>query len=330
MLRLTLAGVLATATAIAVPAAAVQPAPAYAAQASTTAAAQLAAISCSTATGSSDFYDGPSASKVYDAKFSSAPAIAQLSTHTPQGAGTWFNWDGAGKHLLLVTSYRTGSRSLIIGINPSTGKTVGIVAIAASHVGGITVSNGWAFVSGTNSGSNGTIRKYRLSELRTAMKKAGTPYLKQVGSARVVYGSSFISSYGGYLWSGRFQEKTRGKMYQYKINANGSLTTINRAWEIPTKTQGLLVAKNHFIFSTSYGRSNRSNVYVVRRGQPDLDRARLKCFRAPSMSEGLTEFGGRAYLVFESGSHLYRSDSRTLNVIPRMHKTPLSALTSMV
>lgn len=326
MLRHTLAGLLATATAIAVPAA--QPAPAQAAAA---APAQLTAISCSTAaSGAGRFYDGPSASKIYDAKFSAAPMIAQLGTHTPQGAATWFNWDGPNKNLLLVTSYRTNARSLIIGINPGTGKTVGIVAIAASHVGGITVSNGWAFVQGGNSGSNGTIRKYRLSELRAAMKKAGTPYLKQVGTSRVVYGASFISSYGGYLWSGRFQETTRGKMYQYKINANGSLTTINRAWEVPTKTQGLLVAKDHFIFSTSYGRTNRSNLYVVRRGQPDLDRARLKCFRAPSMSEGMTELGGRAYLVFESGSHLYRSDSRTLNVIPRLHKTPLSALTSMV
>jgi glutamine cyclotransferase len=107
------------------------------------------------------------------------------------------------------------------------------------------------------------------------------------------------------------------------------LTTVNKAWEVPTKTQGLLVTGSHFVFSTSYGRDKRSNLYVVRRGQPDLDKAKLSCFRAPSMSEGITEYGGRAYLVFESGSHVYRSDPKTLNVISRLHKATISSLTSL-
>jgi hypothetical protein len=145
-----------------------------------------------------------------------------------------------------------------------------------------------------------------------------------------VYGASFLTSYGDSLWAGRFNDKGRDKMYQYKISSSGKLTTINKAWEVPTKTQGLLVTKTHFVFSTSYGRNKRSNLYVVRRGQPDLDKAKAKCFRAPSMSEGITEFGGRAYLVFESGSYLYRSDPKTLNVIPRLHKATISSLTKLV
>jgi len=292
-------------------------------------AAAQRTISCSTATSSKDFYDGPSASAKYDARFSNSASIPNLGTHTPQGVGTWWNWDGS-KDLLLVASYQNGANSLITGIDPTTNKTVGVVAIAGSHAGGITTSNGWAFVQGKDSGGSGTIRKYRLSTLKSALKKAGTPYVKQVGTARKVYAASFLTSYGGYLWSGKFNATGRGKMYQYKINSNGSLTTINRAWEIPTKTQGLLVTANHFIFSTSYGRDKRSNLYVVRRGQPDLDKAKLTCFRAPSMSEGITEYGGRVYLVFESGSYLYRSDQKTLNVITRLHKAPLSTLTSLV
>ncbi len=83
------------------------------------------------------------------------------------------------------------------------------------------------------------------------MKAAGTPLVKPVGNERKVYGASFLTSYGGYLWSGKFNNKGRDKMYQYKINSNGSLTTIKKAWEVPTKTQGLLVTGSHFIFSTS-------------------------------------------------------------------------------
>ena len=91
-----------------------------------------------------------------------------------------------------------------------------------------------------------------------------------------------------------------------------------------------MVTANHFIYSTSYGRGNRSNLYVVKRGQKDLDAAALSCFRAPSMTEGITEYNGTAYLVYESASHLYGSDPNTLNVIPRMHKASISSLTSLV
>lgn len=286
-----------------------------------------AAISCDTATtGGSTFYDGPSASKKYDARFSNSASIPNLSTYTPQGAGTWYNWDGSGKNLLLVAAYRGGADSEIYGIDPSTGSTVGVVAIAESHVGGITVSKGWAFVAGQGS----SIRKYRLTELRDALKAAGTPYLAQVGTARDVAGSSFIGSYGDSLFAGTFNDTGRGTMYEYKIADDGTLTTQSGAWEIPTKTQGLTVTANHFIYSTSYGRGNRSNIYVVKRGQKDLDAAALSCFRAPSMTEGITEYNGTAYLVYESGSYLYSGDPATLNVIPRMHKATISSLTSLV
>jgi hypothetical protein len=286
-----------------------------------------AAITCDTATtGGSTFYDGPSASKKYDARFSNTSiTVPELSTYTPQGAGTWYNWDGSGKNLLLVASYRDGADSHIYGLDPATGATVGVVAVAEAHVGGITTSKGWAFVTGTSN----TIRKYRLTELRDAMKAAGTPYLAQIGTARSVAGASFLTSYGDSVWSGSFNETGRGTMYEYKIADDGTLTTVAGAWEIPTKTQGLLVTATHFIYATSYGRGNRSNLYVVRRGQKDLDAATLSCFRSPSMAEGITEYNGTAYQVYESGSHLYSGDSATLNVISKLHKATVSSLTSL-
>jgi hypothetical protein len=288
--------------------------------------AAAAAITCDAATtGGSTFYDGPSASTKYDARFSNSAAVPGLGTHTPQGIGTWHNWDGSGKDLLLVGSYRDGENSHISGIDPATGSTVGVVAIAESHAGGITTAKGWAFVAGQSD----SIRKYRLTDLRDALKAAGTPYLAQVGTARNVAGASFLNSYGDSLWSGSFNETGRGTMYEYKIAADGTLTTVPGAWEVPTKTQGVMVTSTHFIYSTSYGRDNRSNLYVVRRGQPNLDAADLSCFRAPSMSEGITEYNGTAYLVYESGSYLYKSDPDTLNVISKLHKAPVSSLTSL-
>jgi hypothetical protein len=78
-----------------------------------------------------------------------------------------------------------------------------------------------------------------------------------------------------------------------------------------------------------YPAAVRRHRAALRRGQPDLDKAKLSCFRAPSMSEGITEYGGRVYVGFGSGSHLYRSDPKTLNVITRLHKASVSSLTSL-
>jgi hypothetical protein len=49
-----------------------------------------------------------------------------------------------------------------------------------------------------------------------------------------------------------------------------------------------------------------------------------------STRPGLTEYGGRAYLVCESGSYKYRSDPKTKNVITRLHKASISSLTGLV
>jgi hypothetical protein len=318
---LGLAGVLATGTAITV--AVMEPASAQAA--TTSAVTATRAISCDTKAGGKHFYDGPSASKKYDSRFSNSAALPRLGSYIPQGIGTWWNWSGK-KNLLLVTMYHPGQQSIIVGIDPATNKVVGDVKIAETHGGGITTAYGWAFVQGSTNG----IRKYKLSTLAAAMKKPGTPFVAAVGSERKVYGASFLTSYGSSLWAGRFNKSGRDKMYEYKIRSNGSLVTVKRAWEVPTKTQGLLVTKGHFIFSTSLGRDKLSNLYVVKRGQPDLDKAKLTCFRAPSMSEGLTEYGGRAYLVFESGAYKYRSDPKTKNVITRLHQAKLSSLTGLV
>ncbi len=269
------------------------------------------------------FYHGDSASYAYDRRFGGGPGIPGLSTHTPQGVAAWFHWSGPNQNLLVVTAYQDGQRAHLIGINPANGREVGTVAVAPSHVGGIAITMGWAFVQGDGN----VIRKYRLSQLKKKMTAPGTPYLKQVGKARKVYGADFISSYGDNLYAGRFSKDGREKMYRYKVAADGSLATQAGAYEVPKKTQGLLVTANRFIYSTSYGNDNRSNIYVVNGGARTISPSTAKCFRAPSMTEGITEYGGKAYLVYESGAAQYVAKNPR-NVIPGMHTAPIGKLTS--
>jgi hypothetical protein len=288
-----------------------------------------AKITCnSTSHGGGAWYQGKTASNVYDTTFSAGPPVPGLRDYVPQAVATWHNWDAAGHDLLVVSSYRDGGgKARLFGINPATGKHVGTVAIAPTHAGGITITKGWAFVQGQDSGPKHYVRKYELSQLRGKMKATGTPYLKQIGKARQVYGSAFLASFGDNLYAGRFNDKGRDKMYRYTVSDTGALTTQKGTYEVPTKTQGLLVTNDHFIYNTSYGNDNRSTIYVVAGGARDIDVPSTKCFRAPSMAEGITEDGGIAYLVYESGAQKYIKKAPR-NIIPNLHKAKVSAIVS--
>ncbi|RRO13728.1 hypothetical protein EIL87_22340 [Saccharopolyspora rhizosphaerae] len=289
-------------------------------------AAERAALSCDDDSSGQEasFYDGLSAGYTYDEKFSAGPGIPGLPEHTPQGLAGWNDWDGSGNDLLLVTAYgKDGNNAKIYGVDPKSGKTVGDVEIAETHASGIGISRGWAFVTGRNTADgNYSIRKYELSKLADALKAEGSPYLKQTGTAREVYGASFLAGDGNTLYAGKYSRDGREKMYAYSVAANGDLTT-GKSYEIPKGTQGLMVTGDKFVYSTSLSRDVRSNLYVIDKGATDIDIPSTRCFRSPSMSEGIDDVGGTAYVLYESGSYQY-PDAR--NVIQDMHKAPLSGL----
>lgn len=282
-----------------------------------------AAISCSTAASSGDgpFYSGPDASTAYDKAFSQSFALPDEKTHVPQGVAAWRNWDGKGHNIFLVISYHTGQHARIYGITPA-GSLVGTMEIADTHAGGIAVVGNWVYVENTST----SIRKYRTSDIRLGLNhRRGYLYVKSTGTPRKVYGASFMTASGSYLFSGKFNDSARDKMYAYKVNSDGSLTTQSGGYQVPMKTQGVAVLSDRFIFSTSYGRGNRGNIYVVKRGYSSLDSAKLRCFRSPSMNEGMTVYGNYVYVVFEGGSYEYSSGA--LNPIAHAHKGLLSKLT---
>jgi hypothetical protein len=283
------------------------------------------AISCYQRVGDGrDFYPGPKSSNVYDTRFYNGPEVspAVLSTHVPQGLATWKNYYQNGDDLLVYTAYNAadpnGRNAYVQGINPRTGLRTAIAQIAGAHVGGITVAGNWVYISGRGAGDgHHTVRKYRTSALRAGLE-GRDDYVTQVGAARHVHGASFLSDYKGMLFAGRFNANGRETMYRYRINPRtGSLTTLAGAIEVPMKTQGLVVTKGKYIFSTSHGRDNRSNIYVTGKGRADLDDASPWCVRAPSMSEGATILDGRVYVLYEGGAAKYRSTAR--NPIKRLH-----------
>lgn len=288
------------------------------------AAPALAATSCADTPGS-DFYPGPSASAVYDETFAQGPAIPDLPTYTPQGLTTWRDWDGAGHDLLVLGTYLKGHRSRLYGIDPASGARVGSVYIAEAHAGGVAIAGSWLFVQSVQGNSNGAVRRYRLSDLRAKMSADRTPYLSAAGS-QGVYSAEFMGSYGGYIWSGHYRSTGPDKMYQYKVGSDGKLSVVGSSWKVPPKTQGVLVTADRFVFSSSEGTTGAGKLRVTTKTH-DYTTAAGRCFRSPSMSEGITSWDGKAYLAFEGASQLYASAAR--NPVANLHKASVATLSAL-
>lgn len=293
-----------------------------------------------------DNYDGKSASYMYDERFRSGPDLrySELTQFTPQGLTYWKDWDGKAD-LLLATAYDTGTRhAIIVGLDPARNDksaTIGVVQVESDHAGGIALHGDWLFVS---DGPH-TIRTFKKSVLQKAMRESqdsGTEKTPKIAPARVtkdLYGTSFLTTDSGdnKLYAGLFNDKRRDWMYRYTIAGDGSLSLDRKEdgnglkWEVPANTQGVTVAGKRFVFSSSHGRTKRSNVWVTNRAETNLDKASVRCFRAPSMAEGFATDGANAYLLFESGSYEYNGHNggRARNVIDGVHRAKLGDLTAI-
>lgn len=318
---------------------------------------QSESFRCADDTGSSPFYAGASASRTYDATFALGHELPQalLDGYVPQGLGTWAGWGGAGTDLLLQTAYNdTTHRAVVVGMVPGGGTTAmpllvrpGRKGYVDAHVGGVAVAGRWMFVAGPTVRGLPTILRFGLRAVRKALAtgaplQAGAELRIDVGTPG--FAASFLAAEGSRIWAGTFDEDSRNRMYALQVGPKGGLARVGGPgnWrQVPKKAQGLAVTPTHFIFSTSHGSKNRSNVYVVRRGHKLLDRAYpqdLVCFAAPSMSEGVALSGGQAFLTFESGSYKYRTDpcdkpvlegDCTRNIITHLHRAPLARLLGM-
>jgi hypothetical protein len=247
--------------------------------------------------------------------------------YVPQGLAAWKDYYGPGKDLLVFTAHsegdETSNRAVVQGLDPRTGELTRRVEIGFGHAGGIAIWRDWMYVSG---GDN-TVRRYNLDNLRSHFKGEATDAMEGT-EIRNISAASFMDIADGVLYAGRFDPDNRNYMYKYAISpADGSLTPITTGDStriplsimVPQKTQGLLVLPNYYVFSTSEGRHNRSNIYVVKRGYQDLeeldlskgkDSRDLQCFRAPTMSEGLTLSNDKIYLLFESGASHFGEDKK--------------------
>jgi hypothetical protein len=267
----------------------------------------------------------------YDASWALSRSL--LDQHIPQGLATWKNYYGSGKDLLVYTAYsQYDGRARIQGIDEADGSLTNYARIRKGHAGGVAIIGQWAFVSGPDATS---VYRYRLDKLADVFAGRASDDVLDGALAGTVDANSFLASEGSVLYAGEFNQYGLGTMHRYAVNlTTGELGAAGAAIQVPKKTQGLTVLPNYFIFSTSWGRHNRSNVYVVERGystlQTSYDNGNLRCVRIPTMSEGVTLSNNRVYQLFESGADCYRynepecysSTGTPDRVITHLYRTP--------
>ena len=262
-----------------------------------------AATRCDPARPTVEAFYGAAASEIYDNAFQNAFSIPNLSKgYTPQGMTTWPLPNGSS--LIIVGEYRTGYPSYLVAVDPSTGHTYGTVKVAEARLGGIAVVGKWLFAQDKPNTNGEKVRKYDMGKLARAFLKShqtGTnPYVGRTGALQKVYWASFMSSYGGHLFTGHHGINKRS-MYEYSVDADGTLHK-KHVYEAPKLTDGVVVTADRFIFVSHGSSGNGFGIMTVAARSAHLSDHPLRCFAMPDLGEGAVLDHGTVYTAYESGS----------------------------
>ena len=143
-------------------------------------------------------------------------------------------------------------------------------------------------------------------------KETGQPLKYHNACATMFENTSFITYYDGYLYSGYWlaSKKKTSLMAKFKITDDGiSLEKLpDMIASIPGQVQGMMVYKDKVIFATSYG-IDESKLKIYKNGDDILkfdNKVLIRNIELPQKLEQIYSYGGRLYLLFESGSYAYR------------------------
>jgi hypothetical protein len=155
--------------------------------------------------------------------------------------------------------------------------------------------------------------------------------------------SAYVTVHNGHLYVGDFTgaadeaggEIPDGKMYQLAPDGNGGWDHENPVDTIdtPPKAQGVVIRDGEYVFATSEGRDNPSELVVQSKDGTREDPVAL-----PNMAEGIAEVDGDIVATYESGAGKYSDtdgfgpdwgsfdDDEDLWASEHMTRTPLSEL----
>ncbi len=280
------------------------------------------------------------------------PALA--GKMIPQGMDIWEE-----RGWLLISGYFPSTDildcSLLVAIDMNTGAYVGEYYLTntdgtphSSHAGGVAVTEKNIYIA------NGS-KLYRIP-LTEILDAGQCGKITIADEFAVPVRASFCNYSGGYLWVGDFQYGSSypTDKFRYMTNREGKnyfawsvgyeldestengikaeamvkdpYATPDVVLSITERIQGMAASDNKIVLSQSYGRTNKSTLFIYDNPIGDephrtvdingvdvpvyfLD-AKLPCtaVTAPPMSEGLAARNGELYILFESGADKYAND----------------------
>jgi hypothetical protein len=280
--------------------------------------------------GAKTFYPGPAGSALYDSLFKAGWAVPYLDDkYTPQGLTAWPRWFNDGGSLIIAGMYSKGHDSYLVGIDPTNGTVYGTVRVLEAHLGGIAVVGDWLFAQDQAVWGGEKARRYKLTDLAAAFEQShadgSKPYVKRYGQVQPVYNASFMSAYNGHLWSGHHGGHV-DKMYEYSVSADGILTQVGDAWEVPAFTDGLVVTADRFIFVSHDSDGDRPGQITVTSKNHRLADGPATCFGAPSLGEGAVLDNDQILVLYESGSYRF---TKSANRVTHVHEAPYGPLSAL-
>ena len=283
------------------------------------------------------------------------PALKE--TMIPQGMDIWRE-----RGWLMISGYfpsaEISASSVIVAVDMATGAYVGEYYITntdgtphTSPAGGVAITERDMYIA-----NGSTLFRIPLTEFLGAGQCGNVTI---ADSFYVPVRASFCNYSEGYLWVGDFQygssyptdeyrhmTNREGKTYYawtvgYEVDlstengikasamVDGSYATPDIIFSMTEKIQGFALTEKTIALSQSYGRSNRSKIYLYENPMGSeahqlvelngksvplyfLDgKTPSKSIVAPPMTEGLAVMESQLYILFESGADKYANDGGT-------------------
>ena len=283
------------------------------------------------------------------------PALKE--TMIPQGMDIWRE-----RGWLMISGYfpstEISASSVIVAVDMATGAYVGEYYITntdgtphTSHAGGVAITERDMYIA-----NGSTLFRIPLSEFLNA-GQCGNVTIADYFNVPVR--ASFCNYSEGYLWVGDFQYGSSyptdeyrhmtnrdGKMYYawtvgYEVDlstangikaeamVDGSYATPDIIFSMTEKIQGFAITEKTVALSQSYGRNNKSKIYLYENPmgteahqQVELNgksvplyfldsKTPSKSIVTPPMTEGLAAMDGKLYILFESGADKYANGGGT-------------------
>ena len=283
------------------------------------------------------------------------PALKE--TMIPQGMDIWRE-----RGWLMISGYfpstEISASSVIVAVDMATGAYVGEYYITntdgtphTSHAGGVAITERDMYIA-----NGSTLFRIPLNEFLNA-GQCGNVTIADYFNVPVR--ASFCNYSEGYLWVGDFQYGTSyptdeyrhmtnrdGKMYYawtvgYEVDlstangikadamVDGSYATPDIIFSMTEKIQGFALTEKTVALSQSYGRNNKSKIYLYENPmgteahqQVELNgksvplyfldsKTPSKSIVTPPMTEGLAAMDGKLYILFESGADKYANGGGT-------------------